>query len=223
MSIKYHDVNVGVTLGEGGCGGGVLPAGYVQLEYIQSTGLEYIDSGVRDSNGLLLKGSVCYTAMRGSWDTICGAQDAEYTLNADGLIMTYSNTGAYSSYVSNAGYNTNIPVELGKLAEIVSDTRGGGHYFLVDGVRYFRSVSGSRGSTYNVFLFALNSAGSFSYSAIARIKHLALYNTAGSLVRDYYAAQRDADGVLGMYDLVSNTFFMNQGTGGFVAGPPITQ
>lgn len=38
------------------------------------------------------------------------------------------------------------------------------------------------------------------------------------LVGDYVPAKRDADDVLGMYDLVSNTFYTNAGTGVFTGG-----
>jgi hypothetical protein len=38
------------------------------------------------------------------------------------------------------------------------------------------------------------------------------------LVRDFIPARRNSDGVLGMYDTVTNTFFTNAGTGEFIAG-----
>ena len=34
-------------------------------------------------------------------------------------------------------------------------------------------------------------------------------------------AQRDSDGVLGMYDTVNNVFYTNDGNGSFVAGPDV--
>ena len=40
-------------------------------------------------------------------------------------------------------------------------------------------------------------------------------------VRNFIPARRNSDGVLGMYDTVSNTFFTNAGTGEFIAGPMV--
>ena len=42
------------------------------------------------------------------------------------------------------------------------------------------------------------------------------------IVRNYVPAKRNSDNVIGMYDKVTNTFFTNQGSGTFIAGPEIT-
>jgi hypothetical protein len=42
-----------------------------------------------------------------------------------------------------------------------------------------------------------------------------MYNSAGDLVRDFYAAKQDSDGELGLWDKVSQTFFTKQGSGYF--------
>ena len=43
------------------------------------------------------------------------------------------------------------------------------------------------------------------------------------LVRDFIPAKRNSDGSIGMYDLVTSTFFGNAGTGTFVAGAEVPQ
>lgn len=222
MSFDLVSYTMGMANGSGGGGGGggILPSGFTQLQYIQSTGVEYIDTGVKDSAGMLCIARACYVSARGEWDTICGAQDAASTVNADGLIMAYYNSGNYASYIVNNTVDTNIPIVMGVMVDIISDTRAVAHYFNVAGKRYFRTLAGSRGN-YNLFLFGLNSAGNNSYQSIARIEHLALFDSSGTLIRDFYAAKRNSDNVLGMYDLVSQTLFTNQGTGAFIAGPEV--
>ena len=42
-----------------------------------------------------------------------------------------------------------------------------------------------------------------------------------SVIQNLVPARRNSDGVLGMYDTVSNTFFTNKGTGEFIAGPMV--
>ena len=44
-----------------------------------------------------------------------------------------------------------------------------------------------------------------------------------SLVRDFIPAKRTSDNAIGLYDLVSNSFFGNAGTGTFTAGSEIPQ
>jgi hypothetical protein len=41
------------------------------------------------------------------------------------------------------------------------------------------------------------------------------------ITHNFIPARRNSDGVLGMYDTVSNTFFTNAGTGEFIAGPVV--
>ena len=41
----------------------------------------------------------------------------------------------------------------------------------------------------------------------------------GELVRELVPAKRDEDDTIGMIDLVTQTFFVNEGTGEFIAGP----
>jgi len=44
---------------------------------------------------------------------------------------------------------------------------------------------------------------------------------ARDLVGDFIPARRNSDGVLGMYDTVTQTFLTNGGTGDFIAGPVV--
>ena len=49
--------------------------------------------------------------------------------------------------------------------------------------------------------------------------YLQLIGTDGNILFNGVPARRDSDGEIGMYDLVTNTFFTNSGTGEFIAGP----
>ena len=43
----------------------------------------------------------------------------------------------------------------------------------------------------------------------------------GAVVRNFVPCIRKSDGKVGLYDLVTDTFFVNQGTGEFIAGPTV--
>jgi hypothetical protein len=43
----------------------------------------------------------------------------------------------------------------------------------------------------------------------------------GTRVQDFVPCYRKADGVIGMYDLVTDTFFTNAGTGTFTKGADV--
>ena len=53
-----------------------------------------------------------------------------------------------------------------------------------------------------------------------RLYYLKMYSD-GDLVRDYVPCYRKSDSVIGLYDLVSKTFYTNQGSGTFTKGGDI--
>lgn len=55
------------------------------------------------------------------------------------------------------------------------------------------------------------------YHASMHLYFLKMYS-AGQLIRDYVPVVRNADNVAGLYDLVTQTFYENDGTGSFAAG-----
>ena len=74
------------------------------------------------------------------------------------------------------------------------------------------------GVTNTMYLFAGNYNNSPNWRFIGRVYYLQITDNS-SLVRNMIPVRRNSDNVLGMYDLVSRTFFTNSGTGTFVAGP----
>ena len=80
-------------------------------------------------------------------------------------------------------------------------------------------------NSHNVFLFANNSGGTAA-SASYRVCNLyscKMYkdSTLENMVRDFVPCYRKADSVVGLFDLVSNTFFTNAGTGTFTKGADV--
>jgi len=69
----------------------------------------------------------------------------------------------------------------------------------------------------NAYLFATNRGDTTWAGGDTKIYYFKMYN-GNNLVRDFIPAKRNSDGVLGMYDTVSNTFFTNAGSGDFIAG-----
>lgn len=80
----------------------------------------------------------------------------------------------------------------------------------------FTSVTFDSG--YSLTLLALNSAGSVdSRRAVGKLHSVKIYDN-GVLVRNMIPVSRVSDAAIGMYDLVNGKFYVNAGTGTFVAG-----
>jgi len=197
-----------------------VPSGYTRLNYIESTGEQYIDTGVSDANGMFCQARACFVEAVDIWDAICMGQDAVGAPPANGLLARYSNTNKYGIFVGTDGYgslDTGIAIQYGVMTDLFSDTRNSAYYLNTRSSSKIQSKSGTRG-TRNLYLFASSNGGTPSFYSKSRIDYIKLYNSSGTLVRDFRAVMRDSDSTLGMWDAVSETFFTNGGSGAFVSG-----
>jgi hypothetical protein len=72
--------------------------------------------------------------------------------------------------------------------------------------------------TDNLYLFAQNYKGSPRFGGERKISKFQYYDKSNALKCDLVPCYRKADGVIGMYDLVSGAFFTNAGSGSFTKG-----
>ncbi len=80
------------------------------------------------------------------------------------------------------------------------------------------------GRTYGgiILLFAMgNGSNVYSGSIKASILYSAKITVDGVLERDFVPCYRKSDDEIGMYDLVNDIFYTNQGTGTFTKGPEV--
>ncbi|MBP9999436.1 MAG: hypothetical protein KBT14_01930, partial [Proteobacteria bacterium] len=196
-----------------------LPAGYTELEYIESTGTQYIDTGLEiTTNYAKAKAKITplgYNSITRPWG-IQGAQNICFTAwdknsssHPDGWLALGSDW--YVGKSSSTFFNTslNVPYEFDFEAD------NGSASGVYAGETFSTTYAGTLINTGNIYLFKCN-----KYSGGAsktRIHYFEMTTAAGS--RNFIPAKRDSDGEVGMYDTVSGTFFTNSGTGEFIAGP----
>ncbi len=184
----------------------LLPDGYKQLEYIESTGTQYIDTGVKPTGNTRVHCSANFPVQEtGAW--LFGARDGN-GVNAYGF-LTYK-----SEYRSD--YNKTrpqIPSQYGPELEVDKDgpdTHLNGN--LVDsGSDYSFSAQD------NLLIGANVTAGAVSGFSKALHRWYKIYGEAG-LVRDLIPCKNQS-GDIGLYDIVTQKFYGNAGKGVFVAGP----
>lgn len=190
-----------------------VPIGYEKLEYIQSTGTQYIDTGFKadyntrfTADFMLNSTSVAYVfASRGD--------SSESYKNAVGILWNGKNFRSDYGSISGAkitGPTTGVRYDVDKNKATCRI-----------GTETVTNSSSSFSGTLNVYLFGCNEGGSLSYPASMRLWSFAIYDNS-ELVRDFVPAKRSSDGAVGLYDTVAGTFFGNAGTGTFVAGPVVS-
>ena len=189
-----------------------LPLGYTLLNYIESSGTQYIDTGVKvnqdfkiELKGIQLQLDVCMFGV------------SSY-LNA---FSTTSSNVIYN-FCGSSGTATSTTSLISNVHTIAMSKAGG---LVIDNtvlVNNFNDATRLKESTYNMALFCrlFNNDGSVQKIGNSRIYYCKLYN-GNTLIRNFIPAKNSSN-VLGMYDTVTNTFFTNAGTGTFIAGYTIT-
>lgn len=187
---------------------GGLPDEYQEVSYIQSNGSQYIDTGI--SGSVIGEYEIKLDAL--------GSQAHSYEQYFAGDRSTASQTGKLYSTASNIvyqGFPTGSDIILGSISAGALEIK----VTIQDGITsngvYKNAYSGANWGTLTFWVF--NSHSESSLGASMRLYYLKMYSNS-ALVRDFIPCYRKADGVIGLYDLVSQTFFTNQGSGTFTKG-----
>lgn len=191
-----------------------LPDGYTELEYIQSIGTQYIDTGfnVTSANYQNLKMSIiCEKIGKGS-GTSDWLVDGSNSANAYFYIGIYNNKYYYGCGTSD--HDTGIVASSGKkIYTLDIPLKKFNVSNEVDTSITIEKVTSSA----TILLFG------FFYSPIRtyaeKVYSCQIYDN-GVLVRDYVPCKNPA-GVVGLYDLANSKFYGNAGTGAFTAGPEV--
>ena len=236
ISSSTHDfADFATDIGNIPSGGGGLPATYQQVDYIETTGTQWINTNMLQVEWDQFVGDFEMTDNT-YWNCLFGSSKSE----ADGtaisnkmLLMSDNDQNkklrlAYSGYwtvTGEAALSVNTKYTIQVLAMMLNTQK-----ILVDGSSKLTTShgqgSGSNTDTnpYPVALFTTTKGG------------VAIQNTTGgnvkypfcgkfyggtfylnfAKVREFVPCYRIADGVIGLYDLVGEQFYTNAGTGTFI-------
>lgn len=180
-----------------------LPDNVEQLEYIESTGTQYIDTGVFPSNNLKINIKACYTNSNSSY--MLGSDNA---YNAGIHIRLDSKyIGIFGGSIMNTGVvsQVNVPVTITlQNNKIYVDGQQKGSGSTQDVSKYSKS---------SIYVFCTHRGGEAKYNASMRLYELQMYD-GDTLIRDFIPILDEND-VAYLYDKVEKKFYYNSGTGTF--------
>lgn len=187
----------------------MLPSGYTQLEYIQSSGTQYINTSFVpnfETRIVMDCEIISYTSNASFFGARAAAAGNDITSNtlvimAEGYIR--------SDYYGSSVNNSSIPS-----GRITIDRSSNVTTF---GTTTLRNTVSNRSSQDTLYLFATNTNGSSSLLGRIRLYSCKIYD-GEILVRDYIPC-KNSSGSVGLYDMTNNTFYSNQGSGTFASGP----
>lgn len=191
----------------------VLPTGYSRLEYIESTGTQYIDTGIKPTSNVDVMVDFRLTATSSEWVCVFGGRDA--SANNNTLALWHDNS-VFRFY---RGLNN---TQNSFAATVAALTK---HCFVCEkNVAYIDGTSTSVTDatftgTNNIYLFSMNTAGTAGSFSKCLLYSCRIYDN-GTLVRNFVPC-KDPSGVIGLYDAVNDVFYRNAGTGTIIAGPEI--
>jgi hypothetical protein len=185
-----------------------LPSGFTQVEYIESTGTQWIDTGYKPNNNtsidIKFSTSSAQHFVFGSRKDTIGDDQQRFCLYA--TINKFNPQYGNTNYADADGFVTSTAYQ------VQMDKNG----LVVDGITIRDFNSENFTGENNLILFGNNTNGTV-VSAENRIYYSKISEN-GTMVRNLIPARRNSDNVLGMYDTITDTFFTNAGTGTFTAG-----
>ena len=195
----------------------IMPAGYTQLQYIESTGTQYIDTGYIPNQSSGVKTKVRFNSVDNNKATVFGSAQS-YGSKAFELYLWNGrpefNYGNGGDIFANNYMAIDDALELDWNKNIVNYSINNVEQ---QAINYPTGVSFV--TPYTMYIFATHRPSGVTPGLVG-IYYFKIYDN-GTLVHDMVPARRDSDNVVGMYDTISGQFFTNSGTGEFVAGPVI--
>ena len=199
---------------------------YTQLEYIESTGTQWIDSGIKPTQNTSALYSCAVIGEVSNRDVHLFGSRLSYIDQAFNLCyMNTPGNGLESlKFLSGTNFSqTQTPLITETTIKNKHDYYLSGTRVDVDGTNVLNFTTSNYNGEHNLWLFALNNAETLHSQVVAqRVYGCKIWDN-GMLVRDFVPVRRNSDGLLGMYDLVTSMFFTNVGTGRFINGPRIVE
>lgn len=182
-----------------------LPSGYTQLEYIESSGTQYIDTGFMPNQDTRIVMDAQFVSGAAS-QFLFGTRTSSYGVN-------------YSIFISTGGLRSGYGNSTETFASLTYTQR-----YVFDknkercsvGTAQVTNASNIFQSALNLYLLACDEGGTAKYFGTVRIYAAQIYDN-GVLIRDFVPCTITT-GEAGLYDMVNGVFYVNAGTGLFAVG-----
>lgn len=189
-----------------------LPSEYIKLNYIQSTGGQYIDTEFIPDNNTSVEIQFLFNVVRdghnrGVFGTRAGATSKSFCLIASNMAQLYTGYGTTNTNPNRYfEKSTMYVVKKQKNITIMDD-----EIITTASVQTFTCP-------YALVLFSVRNASTTpSFYSTMSLYYCKIWD-GDTLVRDFIPCRRISDSVVGLYDKVNGVFYENKGTGEFLGG-----
>ena len=198
------------------------PAYYV--EWIQTAGAQYINTGVNGKAGIQAEIDFQFAAIGNSVVVLGSSAGTDATAMIPFRAAPSKQHPAYQYGAASVAFAGTTAMTAGTRMLIHTSFKAGEQLITRDGAPYGTagtSAADLADNGYPMFLGGNNKKGKLDAASSIRVFSLKIWDassgTATNLVRDFRPCV-DANGAIGMHDLVSGDIFRNAGTGVFTCG-----
>lgn len=193
---------------------------YRPIEYLESTGTQYINTGYTPKQqGYTAVGKMRFVGSQNSWAGVLGGDFP--SVAAGNKFGRYSTT---NNWVISSGsdYSSTSTFDIGQDYLFQVSFVHNDKYLKINNEKVISTQDAKYISNNgSIYIFTYNRSSSLtSESMKGRIYYVKIYDDNNNLVRDFIPVL-DENGTPCMYDKFEDKFYYNQGTGQFIAGPTL--
>ena len=192
----------------------LLPNEYTQVDYIENSGTQFIDTGFKPNQNTSVEMEVLIPQNSAEVTRFFETRNTNYVNKSFGILnfRDYNNIFQFRYDIQFAKNNYKLDVET------KYKIRTNKNNVYVNDEWIFNANPSSFQTNYNLALFGFaNNSDNVADTSTYRLYSFKLYDN-GVLIRDYVPCYRNSDNEVGLYDLVNNVFYTNNGTGSFTYG-----
>ena len=181
---------------------------YQQVEYIESTGTQYIDTGIKCSQNMSCEIENNFNELSGTqlFGAYSSPKRTHYGIVNDKIYMPSVENSATTEHIFLTDINYHTFFLSSTVYKYDNEIIANGMFEFTNGL--------------NFYLFARNNNGTVSNYCKSKMTK-AMFWINNELIKNFIPCYRKSDNKPGLYDLVNNEFYTNQGTGNFEIGKDI--
>lgn len=194
---------------------------YTNLEYIESTGTQYINTGYIPTSMTDMEIEFAYIgtndASTSVWYPICGERSG----GGSTYLGFWVNRNDFKIAVNYGVYDSGNSSTQSISRNARFNLKNSGSKFYLNGNMFTSSTTQVTKGTTPIYIFTIgNGSGVENRHVLMKLYSFKIYEN-NVLVRNMLPCIRNSDNTVGLYDLVNNKFYTNEGEGEFIKGNPI--
>lgn len=201
-----------------------LPAAYQEVEYIESTGTQYIDTGCKPNESIAIEAEFAVTSSSTNQGLYGGR--GPYGAKQAVCLVSAENTEKlrfdYSTGIANVPNNFIYTGSVYDRTKFKNESTANAVNAYVNDVSQFsqsETFADFEGD-YSISIFAVNTANTKGLFGSFRLYSFKVWK-GETMLRNFVPVYNVNNGDIGLYDFVSGGFYGNAGTGTFLKGADV--